>query len=226
VIVKVTSSQEAPRLPDPASIQLFTSSFLKVQLTEMSKYHDEGFDPAALSVQVSDMLIATADGSDDLIDSAVTEMLQLLRQRLAMDVVFVSEFVDGRRVFRYVDTQGNKPVIPVGHSDPLEQTWCQRVVDGRMPQFIVDSSKLPNRASLPSAPFPIGTHLSTPIFLNDGQVYGTLCCFSFSPNEQIHERDLKNLQSVATLVAKKISKSRATGKSPNESAPLTLQPKW
>lgn len=192
----------------------------------MSKYYDDGFNPAALSVQVSEMLVATADASDDQIDSAVTEMLQLLRQRLAMDVVFVSEFVDGQRIFRYVDTGQGKPVIPVGHSDPLEQTWCQRVVDGRLSQFISDSSKLPNRASLPAAPFPIGTYLSTPVFLNDGQVYGTLCCFSFSPNEHIQERDLKNLQSVAVLVAKKISKSRAPRDAGTEPATLTLQPKW
>ena len=196
----------------------------------MSKYRDDGFNPAALSVRVSEMLVATADGSDDLIDSAVTEMLQLLRQRLAMDVVFVSEFVDGQRVFRYVDSPNNKsknkPLIPVGHSDPLEQTWCQRVVDGRLPQFITDSTRLPDRARLPAAPFPIGTHLSTPIFLNDGRIYGTLCCFSFSPNEQIQERDLKNLQSVATLVAKKIGKSRPPVFKPTEPATLTLQPKW
>ena len=196
----------------------------------MSKHYDDGFNPAALSVQVSEMLVATADGSDDLIDSAVTEMLQLLRQRLAMDVVFVSEFADGQRIFRYVDSSGgkpkNKPLISVGHADPLEQTWCQRVVDGRLPQFISDCNKLPDRARLPAVPFPIGTYLSTPIFLNDGRVYGTLCCFSFSPNEQIQERDLKNLQSVATLVAKKIGRSRPPGFKPTEPAGLTLQPKW
>ena len=196
----------------------------------MSKYHDDGFNPTALSVRVSEMLVATADGSDDLIDTAVTEILQLLRQRLAMDVVFISEFVDGQRVFRYVDSPGNKsknkPLIPVGHSDPLEQTWCQRVVDGRLPQFITDSNKLPDRARLPAVPFPIGTYLSTPIILNGGRVYGTLCCFSFSPNEHVQERDLKNLQSVATLVATKIDKSRAPVYAATEPAPLTLRPKW
>ena len=196
----------------------------------MPQYHDDGFNPAALSVQVSEMLVATADGSDDLIDKAVTEMLQLLRQRLGMDVVFVSEFVDGQRVFRYVDSPNNspknQPLIPVGHSDPLEQTWCQRVVDGRLPQFVTDTNKLPNRAKLPAVPFPIGTYLSTPIFLSDGRVYGTLCCFSFSPNEQIQERDLKNLQSVATLVARKISESRAPVYAVTEPTPLSLQPKW
>ena len=196
----------------------------------MSKYHDDEFDPGSLSVRVSEMLVATADGSDNLIDSAVTEMLQLLRQRLAMDVVFVSEFVDGQRVFRYVDLPGrtskNTPLIPLGHSDPLEQTWCQRVVDGRLPQFITDSNKLPDRAKLPAVPFPIGRYLSAPILLNDGQVYGTLCCLSFSPNEHIQERDLKNLRSVATMVARKIEKSRAPNYKATEPAPLTLQPKW
>ena len=192
----------------------------------MSKYHDDGFDPEALSVQVSEMLVATADGSDDLIDSAVTEMLQLLRQRLAMDVVFVSEFVDGQRVLRYVETPKNKPVMKVGNSDPLEQTWCQRVVDGRLPQFIADSNKLPDRASLPATSFSIGTLLSTPIFLNNGQVYGTLCCFSFSPNEKVQARELKNLQSVATLVAKKIGRSPAPGEALTEPAPLTFLPKY
>ena len=170
--------------------------------------------------------MATADGSDDLIDSSVTETLKLLRQRLAMDVVFVSEFVDGQRVFRYVDAPGNKPAIPLGHSDPLEHTWCQRVVDGRLPQFIVDSGKLTDRGSLPAVPFPVGTYLSTPIFLTDGRVYGTLCCFSFSPNEQIHERDLKNLQMVAMLVAKKIGSIRTPRFAQTEPAALTLQPKW
>ena len=125
----------------------------------MSKYHNDGFNPAALSVQVSEMLVATADGSDDLIDSAVTEMLQLLRQRLAMDVVFVSEFADGQRIFRYVDSTGNKskskPLIPVGHSDPLEQTWCQRVVDGRLPQFIsLTATSCPTASGCPPCPSP------------------------------------------------------------------------
>jgi GAF domain-containing protein len=191
----------------------------------MSKYYDDGFNPAALSVQVSEMLVATADGSDDLIDVAVTDMLKLLRQRLGMDVVFVSEFVDGQRVFRYVETAGNRPVIPVGHSDPLEQTWCQRVVDGRLPQFITDASKLPDRASLPAAPFPIGTYLSTPIYLSDGQIYGTLCCFTFSPTEQVQERELKNLQSLASLVSKKIGRAGAPRYAATEPATLTLQPR-
>lgn len=177
----------------------------------MAKYYDDGFDPDDLSVKVSELLVATADGSDALIDSGVQEVLALLRERLKMDVVFVSEFVDGQRVFRYVDTPPGRPVIQAGASDPLEASWCQRVIDGRLPELVPDVAALPAhaRADLPMPPFDIGTHLSTPILLKDGEVYGTLCCFSFSPYEAVQQRDLKNLKSVAMLVAQKVGKNRS-----------------
>lgn len=199
----------------------------------MAQFFDEGFDPDDLSIRVSDMLIATADASDELIDKAVSQTLLLLRQRLKMDVVFVSEFVDGKRVFRYADTPPDRPVIAVGDSDPLEQTWCQRVVDGRMPEVVVNAAQFRQTTRLPDAPFDIGTHLSTPILLDDGQIYGTLCCFSFSPHASVQTRDLKNLKSVAQLVARKIDTAQARlgapegAKDQSASAPVTftLQPK-
>lgn len=172
----------------------------------MATYYDEGFDPNDLTITVSEMLVATADESDELIDEAVSEVLALLRQRLAMDVVFVSEFVDGQRLFRQVSAGSGVTAPGVGDGDPLEQTWCQRVVDGRIPPFIPDVSAFPHPEELPPTQFDVGTYLSTPIHLTDGRVYGTLCCYSVSPNENIQQRDLKNLKSVAQLVAKKIDK--------------------
>lgn len=180
----------------------------------MASFYEDGFHPDDLSIRVSELLVATADASDELIDSAVTETLALLRDRLQMDVVFVSEFVDGQRVFRYVDAPANRPMLQTGESAPLEQSWCQRVVDGRMPQLVPDVQKYEGKNDLPPAPFDIGTHLSTPILLGNGQVYGTLCCFSFSPHETVQQRDLKNLKSVAMLLARKIDKSHSDNDEP------------
>lgn len=190
----------------------------------MVKFYEEGFDPEDLSIKVSELLVATADASDELLDSKVSEVLALLKDRLKMDVVFVSEFVDGERVFRYVDAPSDKPVAEVGGSDPLEETWCQRVVDGRIPEFIPNVPKFADSAQLPPTSFDVGTFLSTPVFLDDGHVYGTLCCLSFSPHESVHERDLKNLKSVAMLVAKKIDKAaaRTDTKSRAKAEPVTF----
>ncbi len=165
---------------------------------------DLNFPPDALEVRISELLVATADGSDVQIDRAVPEVLQLLRERLKMDVVFVSEFTEGRRVFRHVNAAANAQVLQVGDSAPLEQSFCQRVVDGRLPRMIPDVAKTPGAENLPPTPFPVGAHLSTPIVLGDGRVYGTLCCFSFAPNPELSQQDLRKLEMSAQLAARKI----------------------
>ncbi len=167
----------------------------------MQHVSNENTDPRGLVAAASNLLVATADGADQGIDWGVPEVLGMLRHVLKMDVVFVSEFVDGHRVFRHVVAAGDPPVIAPGQSDPLESSWCQRVVDGRLPRFIPDVAALPDKDQLPTPPFEIGTHLSTPVVLSDGRIYGTLCCFSFSPSDVIHEHDLIALQGVADVLA-------------------------
>lgn len=175
----------------------------------MNLLHDLGYEPDDLEVKVSELLVATADESDGQIDKAVPEVLKLLRERMKMDVVFVSEFTNGRRVFRYVDHAPGKELLEVGASDPLEESWCQRVVDGRLPQYMPDASNDPLAAKLmEKLPFRIGTHISTPIVLKDGEVYGTLCSFSFSPADNPNPNDLKNLRFTAQLTAQKIDRQR------------------
>lgn len=162
----------------------------------------------ALEVKVAELLVATSDEADYLIDGAVPEVLRLLRERMKMDVVFVSEFTGGERVFRSVDQAPGQELIAEGRSDPLEETWCQRVVDGRMPELVADVPAAQARGEVPPAGVAIGTHLSTPIVLDDGQVYGTLCCFSFGVNPGVTQQDVKTLRYTAQLTAQKIAKAR------------------
>lgn len=171
--------------------------------------HELGYEPDDLDVQVSELLVATADGADALIDDSVPFVLGLLRERMQMDVVFVSEFSDGKRLLKHVSAAPGKEVIAAGDSSPLEESWCQRVVDGRLPEFIADTAKVPAAAALAEKlPFPIGTHISTPIVLQDGEVYGTLCCFSFHPKETPNPDDLLRLKYTAQLASGKIDRGR------------------
>jgi len=175
----------------------------------MHSLYDHDYAPDAFEVRVSELLVATPDHSDALISGAVPEVLRQLREHLRMDVVFASEFCDGRRVFRRVETGPTGRVIEVGQSEPLEQSFCQRVIDGRLPQLVNDVAALPDFADLPPTPFPIGAHLSTPVVLADGRIYGTLCCFSFALNPDLKERDLNKLRMSARLTAKRIDEQRA-----------------
>lgn len=132
-------------------------------------------------------------------EQSVTEMLcdalHSVRMHLAMDVAFVAEFADGLRIFRYVDGNNEFATIRAGDSDPLCDSYCERVLDGRLPQLIPDTSKLPAAVALPiTAALSIGAYISVPIRFSDGQLYGTLCCFSSQPDETLNGRDLGTLR--------------------------------
>ena len=170
----------------------------------------ENFGDDELSVTISELLVATADSSDPLLDDSVSQLLHAMRTRMEMDVVFVSEFIDGLRMFRYVDAAPGAPPVEAGASSPAEESVCQRGVEGRVPELVRDLASLP-RGQLPDLPFRVGAHLSTPIVLKDKRVYGTLCCFSAAPREELVQADLDKLRMCATLVARKVELSQSRG---------------
>lgn len=160
-------------------------------------------DPQSLEVRISELLVATADGYDSALDRRITDTLLLLRKQLRMDVVFVSEFVDGERVFRFVHG-GEALGIRAGDAAPLEESYCQRVVQGRMPELVPDARELVARGELFDPGIEVGAHLSTPVVLADGRVYGTVCCFSSAAQPDLQQGALACLRQCARLVARKI----------------------
>jgi EAL domain-containing protein (putative c-di-GMP-specific phosphodiesterase class I) len=134
-------------------------------------------------------------------DAGIDKMLHAVREHLGMDVAFLAEFRAKDRIFRNVDAKSAAP-IRAGDTLSLDQGYCQRVVDGRLPQLIKDAAAHPGAAALPeTSAVPIGSHLSVPIRLSDGRIYGTLCCFSFIPDVSLTERDLQIMRVLAELLA-------------------------
>ena len=163
---------------------------------------ETGKDP--LVAQAEGLLVATADYGDAALDSSVQEVLSLLRTRMKMDVVFVSKFEGGKRVFKLVDTAPGGEVVRPGGSDPIEQSWCHHIVNERLPQFILDAAPLRLSGEAPATPLEIGTHLSVPVTLPSGKVFGTLCAFAFHVDEDITLQDVWRLRAVADVIARRI----------------------
>lgn len=149
---------------------------------------------------------ATADGTSDERLATLSALLRKVREQLRMDVVFVSEFTAGLRVFRFVDTAPGEPdVVREGGSDPLEESFCQRIVDGRLPMRMRDARLHPEAAKLPATrAVNVGAHLSVPVVLRDGSVYGTLCCFSHQGMNWLANRDEATMHAIAHLIARRV----------------------
>ncbi|GAB2597940.1 hypothetical protein GCM10027034_33870 [Ramlibacter solisilvae] len=173
--------------------------------------HFLDYDPADIEVRIAELLVATHEGGDPLVHAKVKEALGILRHSLDMDVVFVSQFQQGRRTFRVVDSKPNMTKVVAGQSDPLEESWCQYVVSGRAPQLMKDARPFVEDGTLPVPGFEIGTHLSTPVVLKNGQVYGTLCCFSQDVKDGVSEMDLRRLRITASLLSDELHQAGIGG---------------
>jgi EAL domain-containing protein (putative c-di-GMP-specific phosphodiesterase class I) len=129
------------------------------------------------------------------------EMLAVVRRQLGLEIGFISEFRDGNRVFLFVDTELSASPIRVGDSDPLADSYCGLVVDGTLPQVMPDAAAHPVAARLPvTAQMCIGGHVSVPIRRGNGEVFGTLCCFSTRPEPGLGDLDLALVQLVGQML--------------------------
>lgn len=138
-------------------------------------------------------------------DQLLPRALRALRTHLGMDVAFVSEFRDGRRIFRYVDAARDHAAVQMGASDPIADTYCQRVVDGRLPEVINDSAEIAAASELGFTRLvPVGAHLCVPIRLYDGTVYGTLACISAIADPSLGPRDASLMRVFAEMAAEHI----------------------
>lgn len=157
-------------------------------------------------------LIGTGTGaSRDVSELPLQDVLATIRSHLRMDVAFISEFIAGNRVFICVNSRDSNSAIRVGGSDPLETTYCQRVVDGRLPGLIPDVNAVPAALALEvTQAHQIGAHLSVPIVLQNGRVYGTFCCISHKPDRTLNERDLDVMRALADLTARRIDRELVT----------------
>jgi EAL domain-containing protein (putative c-di-GMP-specific phosphodiesterase class I) len=138
-------------------------------------------------------------------DQILPRALRALRLHLGMDIAFISQMRSGQRVFRYVDGARPNDAIYVGASDTAEDTYCQRILDGRLPELISDTSTVDAAQELAMTRLvPIGAHLAVPIRLYDGTVFGTLGCISTMPDASLGARDLSMMRVFAEMAAEHI----------------------
>jgi GAF domain-containing protein len=146
------------------------------------------------------------DGLDGLAHLAnqptVENAVAAVREFLSMDMAFTSEFTDEHQVLRVLCGNPESFYATEGLELPLEYTYCQRVLDGRLPNLIPDTHADERAAELPGTTMGgIGSYVSMPLRFSDGRLYGTLCAASHEAKNDLGYRELQFLQVFARLVS-------------------------
>ena len=169
------------------------------------------FNEAAIAATAAHSRPSTDSDLDaDGTNRTLNEILRSMRKLLEMDIAFVTAFEGDQVVVRHVENStASADILEVGQSSAFEQTYCKRVVDGRFPNAIPDTSKLQEAHELPAtSAVKIGAYISVPVVLRNGDVYGTLCCISHTPRSALGNRQIDALRKVAEMVSVELERQR------------------
>lgn len=139
--------------------------------------------------------------TDSTVQHLVHSSVELARRCLGMDVAFIGEIREGRRIFRDVAAKPGCDLVKAGQSDPLDTSYCQHIVNGDIPDVVLDSHLIPMLAGLDVTELlKIRAYMGVPIWLSDGSVFGTFCCFSNNPKVKVSASDRIALRHFADLI--------------------------
>ncbi|WP_347331621.1 sensor domain-containing phosphodiesterase [Marinimicrobium locisalis] len=156
---------------------------------------------------MSRLLTEVFDLREGTLATVLQRLLQAARMHMGMDVAFISKLEQGLRRFYYVDQAQGVDLLKVGDSDPLEESYCQKVVEGSLPELMCNAQTVEEAKKLEATEaVGVGAHMSIPIRLRDGSVFGTFCCFSFQADYSLNERDHALMTVFAEIAAELLEK--------------------
>jgi GAF domain-containing protein len=131
----------------------------------------------------------------------IEHALRSARELLGMQIAWVAEFREGMQVFRRVEGDARSFGFAEGGEIPLDETYCQRLVAGEIPNVVRDTAEEAGVRYLEvTRSAGLGSYIGVPIEV-DGSVRGTLCCASHLPNARLSDEDVKFLRGLSRRVA-------------------------
>jgi response regulator RpfG family c-di-GMP phosphodiesterase len=133
---------------------------------------------------------------------------EVARQMLGMDMAFVSDTRSGVQEYSFLAGDYESFELAPGNSVPLEGTYCEALLGGRIDNIVADTAADPVVSGLPATErCEVGSYIGVPVFLDNGELYGTFCALSHEPDPELQERDVQFMRVLAHLIADQVRRS-------------------
>ena len=134
-------------------------------------------------------------------EQQVADLLRTAKRALGLSVTFLSR-MDGTTQHLEVVDSSIPFLFPEGARMVQATSFCQAILDGRLPAVIPDVRALPEAMALPAARFPrLRSYVSAPVRLSDGTLYGTFCAAGLTTDKGLSARDQALMEVLAAAAA-------------------------
>ena len=149
-------------------------------------------------------------GGEEVVDDdgrGIAGALTLARGQLDMEVALLIEVEDGQEVVRA--SAGEWPVVGSldGRSVGIGETFCNRLLEGRISNVVTDAAHDERVADLGMArAFGVGAWIGVPLELTDTRLY-VLCCLAREARPALGEDDVRFLTGLGESVVAELEPS-------------------
>lgn len=142
------------------------------------------------------------DGESEIPVELVRTLLGHVRRRLGLDTAWLSSFRDGMQVIEVLDGNADALGLALGQRSVLSESYCVRVIDGRLPEVIADTAANQMTAALPvTREWGLGAYVGVPVLGADGVAAGMVCVVSREVQPDLADEDVRIVRQVAELIA-------------------------
>jgi hypothetical protein len=132
--------------------------------------------------------------------AGITGTLRLALTETQMDVAVLGEVCVGREVVRYLAGDGGSFGLSPGSSMPIEDTYCHRLLTGRLSNVVPDAqANMQVRDLAITRAARVGAYIGVPLTGLDARLY-VLCCLAHERRPQLGERDVLFLRDLGDAV--------------------------
>lgn len=133
----------------------------------------------------------------------VAGLLRTARSGLNLSVAFLSRLDGATQYLEVVEASGPAALLfKEGYETDQANTFCQAILDGKLPPVIPDVRKFPEAMKLPASRLPrIRSYVSVPVRFSNGELYGTFCAAGLTTDKALSKRDHALMQVLASAAS-------------------------
>ncbi|AKK30015.1 diguanylate phosphodiesterase [Mycobacterium sp. EPa45] len=142
-----------------------------------------------------------ADDGPEIPVELIRTLLGLLRSRLGLETAWLASFRDGMQTFEVLDGDTDAVSFTSGDRASLFDSYCVRVIDGRLPGIIPDTRANQTTDALPvTREFGLGAYVGVPVLNRNGATIGMVCAVSREAKPYLADIDLRIVKQIAELI--------------------------